>query len=110
MKKLIFIILVFNMFFFKSFASANYNKIFYDLQINSISGELMDFKKFKDKAILKSLFMFSVLPSSIADKTSDLKFSFDTAIYKKIPAGMVTAILYPRSSILQYYSNNWYLP
>ncbi len=52
MKKLIFIILVFNMFFFKSFASANYNKIFYDLKINSISGELMDFKKFKDKAIL----------------------------------------------------------
>ena len=40
------------MFFFKNFASANYNKVFYDLQINSISGELMDFKKFKDKAVL----------------------------------------------------------
>ena len=52
MKKLFFIVLIFNMFFFKNFASANYNKVFYDLQINSISGELMDFKKFKDKAVL----------------------------------------------------------
>ena len=52
MKKLVFIVLVFIMFFFKNFASANYNKVFYDLQINSISGELIDFKKFKDKAVL----------------------------------------------------------
>ena len=52
MKKLVFIILVFNMFFFKNFASANYNKVFYDLQINSISGEVIDFKKYKDKAVL----------------------------------------------------------
>ena len=52
MKKLFFIVLILNMFFFKNFASANYNKVFYDLQINSISGELMDFKKFKDKAVL----------------------------------------------------------
>ena len=52
MKKLVFIVLVFIMFFFKNFASANYNKIFYDLQINSISGELIDFKKYKGKAIL----------------------------------------------------------
>ena len=40
------------MFFFKNFALANYNKVFYDLQINSISGELIDFKEYKDKAIL----------------------------------------------------------
>ena len=52
MKKLVFIVLVFIMFFFKNFASANYNKVFYDLQINSISGELIDFNKYKDKAIL----------------------------------------------------------
>ena len=52
MKKLFFIVLIFSMFFFKNFASANYNKVFYDLQINSISGELIDFKKFKDKAVL----------------------------------------------------------
>ena len=52
MKKLVFIVLVFIMFFFKNFASANYNKVFYDLQINGISGELIDFKKYKGKAIL----------------------------------------------------------
>ena len=52
MKKLFFTVLILSMFFFKNFASANYNKVFYDLQINSISGELMDFKKFKDKAVL----------------------------------------------------------
>ena len=40
------------MFFFKNFASANYDKVFYDLQINSISGELIDFKDYKDKAVL----------------------------------------------------------
>ena len=52
MKKLVFIVLVFIMFFFKNFASANYNKVFYDLQINSISGELIDFNKYKNKAVL----------------------------------------------------------
>ena len=52
MKKLVLVVLVFIMFFFKNFASANYNKVFYDLRINSISGELIDFKKYKGKAIL----------------------------------------------------------
>ena len=52
MKKSVFILLVFIMFFFKSFTSANYNKVFYDLQINSISGELINFKKYKNKVVL----------------------------------------------------------
>tara|TARA_A200000113_G_scaffold22137_1_gene19114 strand:+ start:50 stop:604 length:555 start_codon:yes stop_codon:yes gene_type:complete len=52
MKKLVFIVLVFIMFFFKNLASANYDKVFYDLQINSISGEIIDFSKYKDKAVL----------------------------------------------------------
>ena len=52
MKKLVFIVLVFIMFFFKNFASANYNKVFYDLQINSITGELISFNKYKNKAVL----------------------------------------------------------
>jgi len=52
MKKLVFIVLVFIMFFLKNFASANYDKVFYDLQIKSISGEIIDFKKYKDKAVL----------------------------------------------------------
>ena len=53
MKKLVFISSVFIiMFFFKNFSSANYDKVFYDLQINSISGELIDFKDYKNKAVL----------------------------------------------------------
>ena len=52
MKKLVLIVFVFIMFFFKNFSSANYDKVFYDLQINSISGEVIDFEKYKDKAVL----------------------------------------------------------
>ena len=52
MKKLIFISFLIIMFFFKNFASAKYDKVFYDFQIKSISGELIDLKKYKDKAIL----------------------------------------------------------
>ena len=40
------------MFFFKNFASANYDKVFYDLQINSISGEIINFKEYENKAVL----------------------------------------------------------
>ena len=52
MQKLIFTGLVLIMFFFKSHASANYDKVFYDFKIKSISGELIDFKEYKDKAVL----------------------------------------------------------
>ena len=40
------------MFFFKSSATGNYEKIFYDFQIQSITGEIIDFKDYKNKAIL----------------------------------------------------------
>jgi len=40
------------MFFFKNSVSANYDKVFYDFQINSISGELIDLKEYKNKVIL----------------------------------------------------------
>ena len=40
------------MFFFKNFASAKYDKVFYDFQIKNISGELIDLKKYKGKVIL----------------------------------------------------------
>ena len=56
MKKLVFIVLVFIMFFLKNFASANYDKVFYDLQIKSISGEIIDFKKYKDSDYSKEWF------------------------------------------------------
>ena len=40
------------MLFFKNSASANYEKIFYDLNIESISGEIINFGDFKDKVVL----------------------------------------------------------
>ena len=40
------------MFFFKNSASANYEKVFYDFKIESITGENIDFKDYENKAIL----------------------------------------------------------
>ena len=40
------------MFFFKSSALANYEKIFYDFNIESIGGEIIDFNKYKGKVVL----------------------------------------------------------
>ena len=40
------------MFFFKSSALANYEKVFYDLSIESISGEIINFDDFNNKVIL----------------------------------------------------------
>ena len=40
------------MFFFKSSSHANYEKIFYDFKINSISGDVIDLNDFKGKPVL----------------------------------------------------------
>ena len=40
------------MFIFKNSATANYEKIFYDFKIESISGEIINFSEYKDKVIL----------------------------------------------------------
>ena len=40
------------MFFFKSSALANYEKVFYDFSIESISGEIINFDDFNNKVIL----------------------------------------------------------
>ena len=52
MKKLILICLSIFMFFFKSFASSNYEKLIYDFIINSVDGKVIDFSDYKDKVIL----------------------------------------------------------
>ena len=52
MKKILITGLSIFMFFFKSTVSANYDKIFYDFEIESITGEKIDFKKYENKAIL----------------------------------------------------------
>ena len=40
------------MFFFKNTSVADYEKTFFDLKIESISGEIIDFNRYKDKAVL----------------------------------------------------------
>ncbi|MDA9647810.1 glutathione peroxidase [Candidatus Pelagibacter sp.] len=40
------------MFFFKTSATANYEKKFYDFNIESINGEIINFKDYKNKVIL----------------------------------------------------------
>ena len=40
------------MFFFNNSVMANYDKVFYDLNIESISGELIEFNDYRKKAVL----------------------------------------------------------
>ena len=40
------------MFFFNTVVNAEYQKTFYDLNIESITGEIINFKEYEDKAIL----------------------------------------------------------
>ena len=51
MRKVIFLLSII-MFFFKTSASANYEKKFYDFSIESITGETINFKDYKNKVIL----------------------------------------------------------
>jgi len=52
MKKILFICVIISMSFFKNLANANYDKIFFDLEIKGISGELIKFNQYKGKVIL----------------------------------------------------------
>ena len=51
MRKLIFLLSIF-MFFFKTSASANYEKVFFDFKIEGITGEIIDLSIYKNKVIL----------------------------------------------------------
>ncbi len=52
MKKLFFSGILIIMFFFNNFVKAEYEKTFYDLNIESITGEIINFKEYKNKAVL----------------------------------------------------------
>ena len=52
MKNLLVIGVTIVMFFFKSSSHADYEKIFYDFKINSISGDKIDLNDFKGKPVL----------------------------------------------------------
>ncbi len=52
MKKFILIGLTVFMFFFKNSVMANYDKVFYDFEIESISGKIIHFNEYKSKVVL----------------------------------------------------------
>jgi len=52
MKKYFLTVITIIMFFFNSTVKAEYEKIFYDFNIESITGELINFKEYKNKAVL----------------------------------------------------------
>ena len=52
MKKIIFIGLTIVMFFFNNISKANYEKKIFDFKISGISGETIEFEKYKNKVIL----------------------------------------------------------
>ena len=52
MNKFILIGLTIFMFFFKNSVMANYEKVFYDFEIESISGKIIDFNEYKNKVVL----------------------------------------------------------
>ena len=52
MKKKLLVGLTIFMFFFKNSFAGNYEKVFYDFKIEGISGEVIDFNKYKNKVIL----------------------------------------------------------
>jgi glutathione peroxidase len=52
MKKYFLTVITIIMFFFNNLAKAEYEKIFYDFNIESINGELINFKEYKNKAVL----------------------------------------------------------
>ena len=52
MKNLLIFGLTIIMIFFKNTSHADYEKIFYDFKINSITGDQIDFKEFKGKSVL----------------------------------------------------------
>ena len=52
MKKLQIIVISLVMIFFNTSSIANYDKVFYDLNIESINGEIINFKKYENKVVL----------------------------------------------------------
>ena len=47
-----FTLIIILMIFFKTIASANYEKVFFDFKIQSINGDIINFKEYKDKTVL----------------------------------------------------------
>ena len=52
MNKFVLICITIIMFFFKNYSTANYEKIFYDFKIKSVTGEVINFNDYKGNVVL----------------------------------------------------------
>ena len=52
MKKIIIVGFSIMFLFFKNSAMSNYEKVFYDFKIESINGEIINFKEYENKVVL----------------------------------------------------------
>ena len=61
MKKVTLLIIFIMIFFSKNNVSADYDKVFFDFKINSISGEQIDLGNYKNKIILVELIIIALV-------------------------------------------------
>tara|TARA_B100002051_G_C16689635_1_gene614716 strand:+ start:843 stop:1388 length:546 start_codon:yes stop_codon:yes gene_type:complete len=98
MKRILLIGIAITMFLFKNISSANYDKIFYDFKIDSITGQVIDFKDYKGKAIL---LVNTASYCGFTKQYNDLQELWD--IYKS--KGLIVLAI-PSNSFNQEKSNN----
>ena len=75
MKKLIVIFIAISMFFFSNSSSSNYEKIFFDFKIDSISGEVINFNDYTGKVVL---LVNTASYCGFTKQYTDLQFLWDT--------------------------------
>tara|TARA_Y100001970_G_scaffold292023_1_gene431569 strand:+ start:456 stop:1001 length:546 start_codon:yes stop_codon:yes gene_type:complete len=75
MKKLIVIFIAISMFFFSNSSSSNYEKIFFDFKIDSISGEVINFNDYNGKVVL---LVNTASYCGFTKQYTDLQFLWDT--------------------------------
>ena len=75
MKKLILIFIAISMFFFSNSSSSNYEKIFFDFKIDSISGEVINFNDYNGKVVL---LVNTASYCGFTKQYTDLQFLWDT--------------------------------
>ena len=97
------------MFFFKNSATANYDKIFYDFKIESITGETIDFNEYKNKVRQFKSNIISIKKVRKAEKFIGKKYSGlimtvqSYGFFVEIPELYVEGLVH-----VSTLSNDWY--